>query len=152
MEDSTEGLEKPSEPIKDFVKKKIRVSKPKKRGVGSRPRASGHAILKKAAEKLAKLLDNVPDEYLDRALRRLGEQLDATKPIWDVNKKKMIEIPDEKIRQDAALVILAYKWGKPVERTISATAKFEDLAELQKRLESSPAFQEFMSSQKTVER
>jgi hypothetical protein len=50
---------------------------------------------------------------VDPALRRLGKQLNATKEIWDVNKKKLIDIPDEKIRQDAALAILAYKWGRP---------------------------------------
>jgi hypothetical protein len=60
------------------------------------------------------LLKNFSDEYVDPALRRLGKQLNATKKIWDVNKKKLIDIPDEKIRQDAALAVLAYKWGRPL--------------------------------------
>jgi hypothetical protein len=33
----------------------------------------------------------------------------------------MVEIPAEKIRQDAALAILAYNWGRPVERQSART-------------------------------
>jgi len=137
------------EPDKDFVKKKIKASNPKNRGVGSPPRAWGERIIKKAAKKLAKLLDSIPDEYLDRALRRLGEQLDATKPMWDVNKKKMIDIPDERIRQDAAAMILAYKWGKPVDRAITAHGDVDDFAAMLEKARNSPAF--LSSLQKTVE-
>jgi hypothetical protein len=136
-------------PTEDYVRNKIRTSTPKNRGVESRAYAWGHRLIKKAAKKLAKELDSMPDEYVRLALIRLGEQLNATKKMWDVNEKKLIDIPDEKIRQDAALAILAYKWGKPVERSISATAKFEDLAELQERLSQSPTFKQ-ISSQKTV--
>ena len=34
-------------------------------------------------------LAEIPDEFLDRALRRLGKQLNATKSMWDVEKKKI---------------------------------------------------------------
>jgi hypothetical protein len=104
-------------------------------------------LLKKAAKKLAKLFDSIPDEYLDRALRRLGEQLDATKPMWDVNKKKMIDIPDEKIRQDAAAMILAYKWGKPVERSITAHADaddFEKVLEIARQVQARESLQKIV--------
>jgi hypothetical protein len=90
-----------------------------------------------------------PDEFLDRALKRLGQQLNATKKIWDPGVKLLIDIPDEKIRQDAAVMILAYKWGKPVERSISAHADFEDLGTLLQAMKDSPASQ--ASLQKTVE-
>jgi len=106
--------------------------------------------LNRAAKKLAE----IPDEYLDRALRRLGEQLDATKPMWDVVQKKMIDLPDERIRQDAALTILAYKWGKPVERSLSAHADANDFPELLRRLqqsEAAKAIEDSESLQKTVE-
>ena len=79
-------------------------------------RARASKLFKRAAKKLAE----IPEEFVDRALRRLGEQLNATKPMWSVVEKKMINIPDEKIRQDAAIMILAYKWGKPVERSLTA--------------------------------
>jgi len=45
------------------------------------------------------------------AMQVLPDELKATKGIWDINEKCMIQIPDEKIRQDAALVILAYEWA-----------------------------------------
>ena len=136
-------------PTEDYVRNKIRTSTPKNRGVESRAYAWGHRLIKRAAKKLAKELDSMPDEYVQLALVRLGEQLNATKKMWDVNVKKLIEIPDEKIRQDAALAILAYKWGRPVERQISATAKFEDLETLQSRIAQSPTFKQ-IASQKTV--
>jgi hypothetical protein len=131
-----------------FVKKKIRASNPKNRGVGSPARASGQLLIQKAAKKLAKLLDSIPDEYLDRALRRLGEQLDATKPMWDVAKKKMIDIPDERIRQDAAAMILAYTWGTPVARSITAHGDVDDFEAMLEKARNSPAFME--SLQKTA--
>jgi len=132
-----------------FVKKKIRASNPKNRGAGSPARASGQVLIQKAAKKLAKLLDSIPDEYLDRALRRLGEQLDATKPMWDVAQKKMIDIPDERIRQDAAAMILAYTWGTPVARSITAHGDVDDFAAM---LEKARTIEARDSLQKTVEK
>jgi hypothetical protein len=61
---------------------------------------------------------------------RLGEQLNATKKIWDLDAKCLVDIPDEKIRQYAALAILAYKWGRPVERAQVLHAKTEDFSEM----------------------
>jgi hypothetical protein len=144
----------PSEPGKasGYVTRKIRASNPKKRGEGSRTRAWGRRLITRAAKKLDEMLKDIPDEYLDRALRRLGDQLDATKKMWDVNAKRLIEIPDEKIRQDAALAILAYKWGRPVERQINAHANATDFPALIETMKQSPTFQALQnSSQKTVE-
>lgn len=107
-------------------------------------RARASRLLKRAAKKLAE----IPDEFLDRALRRFGEQLDAVKLIWDVNAKEMVEIPDEKIRQDAAIMILAYKWGKPVERSVTATGSPDDFAEMLGRFRQ---IESGDSSQKTVQ-
>jgi hypothetical protein len=121
----------------------------KKRPKTPRARASAARLIKKAQKKLAKLLAEIPDEFVDLALRRIGEQLNATKPMWSVAKKIMIDIPDEKIRQDAALVILAYKWGKPVERSITAVGDVDDFAAMLERYRHSPAAQD--SLQKTVE-
>ncbi len=99
-------------------------------------RARASKLLKRAAKKLAE----IPDEFLDRALRRLGEQLNATKKMWDVNAKEMMDIPDEKIRQDAAIMILAYRWGKPVERSITAhtdAGDFEKILEVARQTQQS---------------
>jgi hypothetical protein len=70
----------------------------KKSGSVSRARIGSRRLFRRAEKKLNELLKDIPDEYLDRALRRLGEQLNATKKIWDLNAKCLIEIPDEKIR------------------------------------------------------
>src|SRR5262245_53121085 len=74
-----------------FVTKKIRASNPKHRGEVARARIAGERLFKRAEKKLSELLKDVPDEYLDRALRRLGEQLNATKKIWDLNAKRLID-------------------------------------------------------------
>jgi hypothetical protein len=72
--------------------------------------------------------------------------------MWDVNAKEMVEIPDEKIRQDAALAILAYNWGTPVSRSIAAHGDVSDFPDLLRRLQNSPAAQALEDSeQKTVE-
>jgi hypothetical protein len=52
-----------------------------KRGEVARVRIAGERLFKRAEKKLAALLKDVPDEYLDPALRTLGEQLNATKKI-----------------------------------------------------------------------
>ena len=140
LQASPSGLEE----VPGYVKNKIKSNK--KRYPVSRARA--WRLTNRAAKKLAE----IPDEYLDRALRRLGEQLDATKPMWDVVQKKMIDLPDERIRQDAALTILAYKWGKPVEQKLSLSADATDFPELLRRLQQSEAAKAIEdSSQKTVE-
>jgi hypothetical protein len=90
------------------------------------PRARAYRLINRAAKKLAE----IPDEHLEQALKTLGKQLKATKPIWEVEKKKMIKIADEKIRQDAAIMILAYKWGKPVDRSIGLHGDADDFPEL----------------------
>jgi hypothetical protein len=79
--------------------------------------AAASTIFARAAKKLDRLLKEFPDEHLDRALRVFGEQLEATKKIYDLGEKKLIDIPDKKVRQGAALAILAYKLGRPVERS-----------------------------------
>ena len=95
------------------------------------------------------VLKRFPDGAVEKAIGVLAGQLKATKKMWDVNAKKMVKIPDEKIRQHAALAILAYEWGTPVQRSISAHADFEDLETLLAAMKNSPAAQG--SLQKAVE-
>src|SRR6516225_5474405 len=145
MSEETPNVQVPgTEPEKrvGYVRQKIRASTPKHRGEVSRARITGERLFKRAEKKLSALLKEFPEEYLDCALRRLGEQLNATKKIWDMNAKCLIDIPDEKIRQDAALAILAYKWGKPVERNVNVNADVKDFpAMIDQLTASSPAFQ-----------
>ena len=78
-------------------------------------------LIKRAEKKLAAVLE-FANEDVAAAMQVLRDQLKATKGIWDVNAKCTIEIPDEKIRQDAALAILAYEWGRPTEKKLVAVA------------------------------
>jgi hypothetical protein len=156
MPKDTSNMQMPAgEPdkIPGYVKKEIRASTPKHRGDLARGRAYllPKRLITRAEKKLVQLLKDVPDEYLDRALRRLGEQLNATKKIWDMNAKCLIDIPDEKIRQDAALAILAYKWGKPVERAQVLHADAKDFPELLERLDNIESFKAIESQQDTPE-
>ena len=149
MSEETPNGQLPStEPEKrvGYVRQKIRASTPKHRGEVSRARIAGERLFKRAEKKLTAMLKDVPDEYLDGALRTLGEQLNATKKIWDMNAKCLIDIPDEKIRQDAALAILAYKWGRPVERSVSANLPEDSFQDMLERMRHSPVAQEKLGS------
>ncbi len=121
----------------DYVRNKIKSGK--KGTPLTRARIADLRLMKRAERKLNELLNDIPDDYLDQALRRLGEQLNATKKMWDVNAKCLINIPDERIRQDAAAMILAYKWGKPVERSITAHGDMDDFAAMLEKARQSPA-------------
>jgi hypothetical protein len=106
-------------------------------------------LIRRAAKKLDELSAELTDQDVALALDRLRSQLDATKKIWDMEAKCLIDIPDEKIRFDAAVMILAYKWGRPVEKQMVASGSLTDMNELLARLDESDAYQDFL--QKTVE-
>jgi hypothetical protein len=57
-------------------------------------------------------------------------------------------VPDHKTRLAAITLELAYTEGRPVERQITASGKFEDLAALQERIQGTSIGR---SLQKTVE-
>jgi len=131
---NTQPLANESSPSPGYVKNKIKAHKSRKRASeGSRARASqNQKLLAKAAKKLDALLKEFPDAKLHRAFEVLGEQLDATKKFYDMENKRVIDIPDEKTRHDAAIAILAYKLGRPVERSenLHVHATTDDLNEL----------------------
>jgi hypothetical protein len=66
----------------------------------------------------------------------------------DSATKQLIEVPDHKTRLAAITLELAYTEGRPVERQIVASGKFEDLAALQAQVMQSQAFRD--SLQKAV--
>ena len=137
----------PNEPQKNpgYVKEKIRASTPKSRGLG-RPRAHrSDKIIKRAEKKLSEILKFASDDVA-AAMQVLRDQLKATKGIWDINAKCMVQIPDEKIRQDAALAILAYEWGRPTEKKLVAVADAEDFQAMLDRFQASPVAQEKFGS------
>ncbi len=111
---------------------------PKKPSAKGRARAT--RLIKRATKKIVALAAEITDQDVAVAIDRLRKQLNATKGMWDVGKRCIVQIPDEKIRFDAAVMILAYRWGKPVERSVTANvdpANFEAMvakyAHLQER-------------------
>ena len=59
--------------------------------------------------------------------------------MWDGNARDWVEQPDWKARHDCAMAILAYRFGKPVERQLQISGTFEDLGQLFARVQNSPA-------------
>ena len=76
----------------------------------------------------------------------------ATHRIYDGELKRLIEVPDHKMRLAAVALDLAYREGRPVERAQVLHAKADDFAEMLERFQHSPVAQEkFGSSLLTVE-
>jgi len=119
----------------NYVRSKIR-EKAKKHGAVTRVRACARARLLKQAADLADLL---VDQDASGAVKVLRAGLAATKLMWDGNARDWVGQPDWKVRHDCAMAILAYRFGKPVERQLQINGTFEDLSQLFARLDDSPA-------------
>ena len=106
----------------------------------------------KVYKKAAQIADLMTGEDVAADLKVLRDARKATHHVYDTKKKKLVKVPDHKTRLAATTLSRAYHEGKPVERSISATGKFEDLLELQERVSQSPTFKQLTdSSQKTVD-
>ena len=83
------------------------------------------------------------------AIETLVGQLTAMKP---VTKNGIITswIPDEIIRQKAAIAILEWLHGKPRELQVQVRGDFEDLEALRARMASLPSLQNTSEGQKAV--
>jgi len=63
-------------------------------------------------------------------VRVLREAKAATHHVFDPATKQLIEVPDHKTRLAAITLELAYTEGRPIERQMSLSGNFEDLATL----------------------
>lgn len=59
-------------------------------------------------------------------------------------------VPDEMIRQKAAIAILEWLHGKPRELQVQVCGDFEDLQALRERIASLPSLQNTLEGQKAV--
>jgi hypothetical protein len=126
---------------------KKRAEKPR-----ARKGTSISTALTKIYKKAAQIADLMTGQDIEDDLRVLREAKHATHHIYDTKLQRLVPVPDHKTRLAATTLSRAYHEGKPVERSISATGNFEDLASLQQRVAQSPAFKQLIeSSQKTVE-
>jgi hypothetical protein len=134
-----------------YVKAKIKSNK-KGRALARARKEHWPTSLAKVIKKAISISERLTERDQAASVRVLREAKAATHRVFDPATKQLIEVPDHKTRLAAITLELAYTEGRPVERQMSVSGKFEDLADMQKRLENSPAFKELMeSSQKTVE-
>lgn len=109
------------------IKDKIRASNPKNRGKSPARANKADRIILRAKKKLA------------GALKFANEDVAIA---MEVLREQMLNSPMPKIRQDAALAILAYEWGRPTERRITATIDADDFPKMLERFRHSPVAQE----------
>ena len=115
------------EALKDHVRDKIRASTPKNRGKSRARVDRSIKIIRRALKKLTAVL-----EFTDQ----------DTAMAMEVLRDQMLNSPMPKIAQDAALAILAWKWGRPTERKIVANIDAEDFPAMLERMRHSPVAQE----------
>lgn len=118
----------------------------KKRVKSSRARGQRDQIITKDARKMLgrhakRLLDLLDGDDLKAAVTVWREGMKATKFVWDANTKSFNDtgFPDWQIRSEMAEIVVAYMEGKPLERQLQITGKFEELNEMMSRLSGSPA-------------
>jgi peptidyl-tRNA hydrolase len=129
-----------------YVKNKIKAHKSGKRASPcSRARKEIRGSLAKIMKKAVSINELLTEHDQHENLRVIRQAKRATHRIYDGEQKRLIEVPDHKTRLAAVTLELAYSEGRPVERQMSLSGKFEDLAALQERLKHSPVFQQIMA-------
>ena len=78
------------------------------------------------------------DDDLAEDMRVLRDAKKATSRVWDIEQKKLVEIPDHKTRLAATTFSRAYKEGLPVQRQLVLTKAFESVEETIKKIKGSP--------------
>ncbi|MDQ6625993.1 MAG: hypothetical protein M3Y69_07635 [Verrucomicrobiota bacterium] len=125
--------------MNDHVKAKIRM---KGEGAGTavaRARKEPWpASLAKVLKKAASIAELLSAEDQAENVRVIREAKNATHQVYDAEKKLLVSVPDHKTRMAAVALDLAYTEGRPTEKHVVVTAKFEDLNDMMHRLRNSP--------------
>jgi hypothetical protein len=127
-----------------YVKNKIKGSK-KGRLLARARKEHWPPSLAKVIKKAISISERLTERDQAASVRVLREAKAATHRVFDPATKQLIEVPDHKTRLAAVTLELAYSEGRPIERQMSLSGKFEDLAALQERLKHSPVFQQIMA-------
>ncbi len=109
---------------------KTGVNGPKK----SRARAETDRLVTKAAD----LLDLITAADKSAAVETLRKNLKATRRVFMGKGHGFVQEPDARVRHEAAMAILAYAYGKPIERQIVASGSFLELSDIVARISASP--------------
>ncbi len=103
------------------------------------------ALVKQVTDLIADL-----GPHQKEAIQVLIDQLKATRGIYH-NGVKVDEVPDQVIRQKAAIAILEWLHGKPREFQMQVTGGYDDLGDMLAKLRGSDEWAR-ISGQKTVQR
>jgi hypothetical protein len=128
-----------------FVKKKISENSKKGGPVARARKEQLPPFLAKVIKKAISISELLTERDQADSLRVLREAKAATHRVFDPATKQLIEVPDHKTRLAAITLELAYSEGRPIERQMNLSGKFEDLAALQERLKHSPVFQQIVA-------
>lgn len=155
--DDTSQMQAPTaEPEKSpgYVKEKIREGRYNRKAStpGSRARKEIRGSLSKIIKKAASITELLTEHDQQENLRVIREAKKATHRIYDGEQKRLIEAPDHKMRLAAVALDLAYREGKPVERSVGVHADAKDFPKMVQLLSSSPAFlEDELCEQKALE-
>lgn len=117
-----------------FVARKTTQNTRDRAGERSRARAENHELLKRAKD----LLDLIEEKDKSAAVRTLRAGLKASRRVFIGKGKGWTKEPDYRVRHESAMAILAYAYGKPIERQIVASGTFQELSEILTRMSASP--------------
>jgi hypothetical protein len=124
-----------------YVKNEIKAHKSRKRASpASRARKEARGCLAKIIRKAASISELLTEHDQRQNLRVIRDAKKATHRIWDGEQKKLIEVPDHKTRLAAVALDLAYREGRPRERSESLVlhADLDDFQAMIDLVKSSP--------------
>lgn len=119
------------------------VTETRERRTGTtRARAEKSELIRKVTD----LIDLISQTDKSAAVEALRSGLKASRRVFlgkaKGGKGRWGTEPDYRVRHESAMAILAYAFGKPIERTMVASGSFEDLNALMTRINANPYLRE----------
>lgn len=132
-------------PKRGYVREKIANKSKKRKAVAPARKAEKElGSLAKVIKKAASIAELLTDDDQEENLRVIREAKKATHHVYDQIKKCLVPVPDTKHRLAAVILDLAYREGRPVERSVTAAVPFDELSDRVERFKRSPAAQDFI--------
>jgi hypothetical protein len=101
--------------------------------------------LTKIIKKAASISELLTDDDQEENLRVIREAKRAVHRVYDTQLKRLVEVPDYKTRLAATTLDLAYREGKPIERSMEVSGSYKELSEVLAELERSPEARRLLS-------
>jgi hypothetical protein len=112
---------------------------------GSRARKAWRGSIAKVIRRAASIAELLTENDQRENLRVIREAKRATHRVFNFETKKTEAVPDHKTRLAGVMLDLAYREGKPVERSMELTGNFKELSEVLADLEQSPEARRLLS-------